>query len=603
MEQHNRPSLTAYAGILALFVLLTVVFTWPQVLSMDGVPSGDAYVFVNCYWLYLKALLSWQNPFLTDYIFYPQGVNLAFQSGTFGNFLLTLPVSLTAGPVAGVTASYLLTYLLAALFTFLLVHALTDDLPAAILAAVIYAFSYMHTGHNIRHLNVSSIHCLPMVLYALYRAMKGGAWGWAMVAGLFGGLTILTDQLQSIITAGASLVVVLWCLWNHAVLPMDLRGVVGRFGVMGFVALCVASPYLVALVKFMGQGGAALERGMFEVGGSNFFAGDLLGFVLHPRGYGMFSQTFAGWQASYGTPNQLFLGLIVIALLIYGVANRSCFRSYGVVWWAALVSLVLSLGPALHIGGCWQWFEDGSFIKLPFYYFSKLPLFAQIRTPDRFHIATGFAVALLAALALRALRQRVAVRHGATASTMVAVVLILAVVLEYLPASDQIFPGPVSATLTAIGREPGREPLLWLPLSRSSSFARNGQESSVKAMYYQTLHQKPILNGLLSRVSADQLRFGDPLLEAMVEAGNLDRMNSRDGVPLHRPEELDQICSAALEQHVRWNDLRQRYGFQYIVVQAPFDQPGWATSRYIECLTGQRLIPDLTGGLSHIGLR
>jgi len=584
-----------------LFTLVSVVFTWPLAANLNGVPAGDAFVFTHCFWLYKKALIAFQNPFFTNYIFYPEGVNLAFQSGTFGNFLLTLPVTLLAGPVAGVNISFLLTFVLASWFTYLLVYRITGDLLASLAAAFIYSFSFMHTGHGVSHLNISSIHCLPAVLYALFRTFEVRSWGWPVVAGIFSGLTVLTDQLQTILVAGASTAAFIWCLRNRRLLAFPIGGILARFVLIAVIGLAIASPYLVALFSFMDKGSAPLEQGIFDRGGANVFAADLLGFVMHPAGYGIFAKQFHELFPGFGNP-QPFLGVVVMLLLLWQAVSRRGGVIVKCLWISAGITFVLSLGPTLHIGGRWQWGGDGSFIKLPYFYIAKLPLFAQIRTPDRFHIVTSFAIAFLVAFALISLRKYLADRFSPKAGWIILGGVMLLMVAEYLPPRGVAHQVPDSEMLRTIGKEPDKAPLLWLPLSRASSFARNGMESSVKAMYYQTIHGKPILNGLISRVSSEQLEFNHPVLDMLVEAGNLDRQRVAGGTPTFEPGELDQVCSDAMRMRPLWSDLRKVYGFRHIVVQKPFDQPGWATNKYIECLTGQSLVEELQGGISYINL-
>jgi len=601
-QQHGQLTPAQYLTAITLLVVLTVIFTWPLAINLNGVPAGDAFVFTHCYWWFKKALFSLQNPFLTNYIFYPEGVNLAFQSGTFGNFLLTLPVTMLAGPVAGVNVSYLLTFILAALFTFLLAYRITEDFQSALIAAFLYSFSAMHTMRNVGHLNVCSIHCLPAVLYALHRTFAQRSWLWTVVTGVFLGITILTDQLQTIIVAGAAAAVLVWCLCNHQLLAMRLRDIVCHFALMAAVGLLVASPYLYALALFMGGGTASLERGMFDVGGSNVYSADLFGFVLHPPGYGAIGKQFKAWFPGIMEP-RAFLGLTVIVLLLVQAFSREKNRIVRILWLAAAVPFVLSLGPTLHVGGRWQWGADGLVIKLPFYYLANLPLFAQIRTPDRFHIATTFAVALIAAYGLMALRKFLADRCSVTTVRVIMATVMLLLVVEYLQPVGVAHQAPDSAVLKSMAREANSDPLLWLPLSRSSSFARNGLESSVKAMYFQTLHGKPILNGMLSRVSQERLEFNDPLLDLLVMAGNLDRMNAVGNNPNHTAGELDQVCQQALSQRSSWQTLKEKYRFRAVVIQAPFSQPGWATRRFIDCLTGQPLVEEPQSGLSFLSLQ
>ena len=108
--------------------------TFPLVLNMGNVAGGDRYVFLHAFWWFKKALLSLRNPFFTDYLLYPDGASLVFQSGTFSNFILTLPISLTAGVNTAANSSYILGYALSGYTASLLAFEPTGSKPSAVIA-------------------------------------------------------------------------------------------------------------------------------------------------------------------------------------------------------------------------------------------------------------------------------------------------------------------------------------------------------------------------------------------------------------------------------------------------------------------------------------
>lgn len=59
---------------------LFVIFTWPLTnnftSSFLAVPGGDSSQYVWDAWHFRKVLLAGQNPYLTDWVFYPQGTGL-----------------------------------------------------------------------------------------------------------------------------------------------------------------------------------------------------------------------------------------------------------------------------------------------------------------------------------------------------------------------------------------------------------------------------------------------------------------------------------------------------------------------------------------------
>lgn len=600
MQADHGRVLTArqHALVLLGIVVSAILLTWPLVLNLHSTPGGDAYVFTQSFWWYKKAFSSFANPFYTNYIFYPRGVNLAFQSGAFGDFLLTFPATFLAGPTVGVNIALLVTFILAAWFTFLLAHRLTGDLPASLVAAYVYAFSPFHFLHGGGHLNISSIHCLPAVLYALYRTFTDRTWRWAIITGIFGGITLMTDQFHTILVAAAGSMAVLWCMVNLRLLGMELRQVCGRLLVMLAVALLVALPYLHATVQFMKQSAGALRRGIFENGGANMFSGDLLAFILPPPGHPLFGKLFPGGHQALENPQQ-YLGWSVMALAL--AALILCWRTNRLVrilGAIALCTFIISLGTTLHVGGQWEW--NDKILKLPYYYLAQAPLFRDIRTPGRFQAATGFALALLAAYGVARLRHRFG-ETGRSAQYRLALYGLLALlVVEYLPPRLNFATVAESPALRSMSADNSIRAVLWLPLSRHSSFAKNGPESPGRAMYYQTMHEKPILNGLMTRVSDEQLDFNDFLLDRIVYSGELDRALYDGKAPVYSAEQMAMMCREAERLRPAWSELRQKLGLDAVVVQNPFNREHWLTRRYIECLTGRELVYEPQSELSYL---
>ena len=69
--------------ILAVYVLLAIVMTWPLVLRLNSHFAGqDIDVWLNPWatWWTKKAISEGQGLFYTNSIFYPEGVSLAFHS-------------------------------------------------------------------------------------------------------------------------------------------------------------------------------------------------------------------------------------------------------------------------------------------------------------------------------------------------------------------------------------------------------------------------------------------------------------------------------------------------------------------------------------------
>jgi hypothetical protein len=90
-----------------------------------------------------QALLEGENPYLTRYLFYPEHINLFWQTLSLPNALTVLPVALLAGPMVAFTL-VLLSFRLAGYVAYRLACALLADRFAALVAGFVFAFAPYH---------------------------------------------------------------------------------------------------------------------------------------------------------------------------------------------------------------------------------------------------------------------------------------------------------------------------------------------------------------------------------------------------------------------------------------------------------------------------
>jgi hypothetical protein len=177
------------------------------------------------------------------------------------------------------------------------------------------------------------------------------------------------------------------------------------------------------------------------------------------------------------------------ALALAFVARRA--RYPGATRWIvfAAVFAVLALGPYLRIAGYSAFTVFGLRIPLPYALLVSLPGFDVLRTPVRFMMIGGVAIAILCAWGLLALMARVPHRARLVGVAMTALVLV-----ECWPRlwPQQALP-PVPEFYQRLGRDPKAYAVLDLP----SAF--KDQDLGSLYMYYQMVHGKAIAWAYLSR--------------------------------------------------------------------------------------------------------
>lgn len=85
------------------YFLLAIILTWPTFLHLTthlpGDGGDDPALAWNLWWVKYALLNTGQNPFQTDFMFYPLGINLAFYTLTVLNAITALPLTLNFGVV------------------------------------------------------------------------------------------------------------------------------------------------------------------------------------------------------------------------------------------------------------------------------------------------------------------------------------------------------------------------------------------------------------------------------------------------------------------------------------------------------------------------
>jgi hypothetical protein len=179
-HQPGRLSLATHLLALGGYTALTVMLTYPVVLKLSSeVPGGgDAWANIWNLWWVKQALLDRHvNPFHTDMLYYPGGVNLYLHTLTLSAGLISIPLqSLGFNLIATYDLVLLLSFVLAGYGAFLLCHYLTANRWASFVGGAIFTFSPYHFAHLLGHMNLVSLQWIPFYVLVLLRALdsRGG---------------------------------------------------------------------------------------------------------------------------------------------------------------------------------------------------------------------------------------------------------------------------------------------------------------------------------------------------------------------------------------------------------------------------------------------
>jgi len=392
--------LMAFAAytLVALALLAPILPAFGAAIPGGPVAAVDGWQNVwNLWWVRL-ALFSGRDPFITDRLFFPEGVALHLQTLGLINGVLVLPVTAFWGPVAGYNAAMLLSLALGGLAGYALALRVCGAPRVAFVAGLIFTASPFHlTRIWDGQLELASLHWPALYALFLLRAVEDGRRRDAILAGVFLAFTGLSSWyyllFMGLYAPGFAL------LWSVG--PRDTRiaprQAVGQMGLSLLVGGLLLLPVLVPALRLALGSPGAVHR--FEGEEVLRRSANLLDFwlpsYLHPLwGAWLFERVRLGWHDYSGDWN-VALGYGTLALSALGAAWRPQ-RAWR---WLALAgaALVFALGPRLQIGP-WQ-----SSLPLPYALLETLPGVGLGRRPMLFTAVATIALTPPIALGLRAL--------------------------------------------------------------------------------------------------------------------------------------------------------------------------------------------------------
>ncbi|HCU95779.1 MAG TPA: hypothetical protein DHU96_24920 [Actinobacteria bacterium] len=396
---------------LAGFVAAGIAVTWPLATYLIGyLPSSrDTASYVWGFWWMARQVTHLSNPWFTNHMAAPVGVQLGFHTLMPLPGLLFTPITLVFGP----SASYnLMVLLVPGLLCYAMYRAARLWLPSAAGAAAAGAFfglSAMLTQQDWYHLNIAAgAMFLPMALEASVRLRRTPGRRQAIILGLVVGAAVLTDQESAVLAAIVTgLTLLPWLIRR----PSWTRLWPAALAVM--VATAIASLQLLVMAQevVLAHGGLAIPPHLLAVSYKQYGIGLPGMFSPTPRvadfGLGFLASPFLHGRDNEGMP---MFGTVLTVLALLGLAaawRRRSARLLGALWAGCAA---LALGTSLWIGKhqyfplsqSWQQVRVSGL--MPYTWFIRLPGLSSFREADRLAILGLVPAALLAGAAVNWIR-------------------------------------------------------------------------------------------------------------------------------------------------------------------------------------------------------
>ena len=535
--------------VLIWYVFITLLMTYPLVFHLTtNIPgdAGDGHQNLWNIWHFKKRLLNFQNPFYTNYLYYPIGVKLIFHTyGVFNN-LLVLPFN---NIVLAYNFIVLFSFVMSAMGMYFLSFYLTQDKFGSFIAGVIFSFCPYKFAHLLAgHLNLISTEWIPFyILYLIKTFKEPFNYKNIYLTSIFFLLTILCSYYY---TFYLMIFTILFLVFE----ARDKIFTKENF-LLIFLNLLLTLPILIMGFQ------AYLKGGLPKVGGYKKFSADLLAFFipspLHPI-FGTYVESFY-FKFQVGIAETIvFVGYTILGLFIYALLSSQRRR---LKFWliSALCFFILSLGPVLQI-------YRHSIFPLPHLPLRQMPLVSSFHTPSRFDIMLTLCLSIIVAYTMKVLLLKLSSKKR----FLISFIFFICIIFEYAA-----FPFPIDVwsssnlgcNLKRALRSSSRGSIFFIPFSESWRY-----EGGIR-MYLQTIFNRPMLGGYISRtppwlvnyyenapiigtikklargnqVSKERIIKDRELIEEMIRLYNIQYIV---GIKQFLNESLIEYCTTIFSQHV-----------------------------------------------------
>jgi hypothetical protein len=474
----------------------------------------DGYQNVwNLWWVDKSVRELHTLPWYTTFLHYPTGTTLVGHTLNPFNGLLAIGLLRVLSLVQTYNAIVVFSFVTGGVTAFWLCRKVTGSFGGSLLGGAIFTFSSFHFMHADGHLQLTALEWIPLFLLCWIRFCEQRTWGRAIAAALVLWLVVLCDLYYFAYCVIAGGLFVAWRAWVDREAFFLLRPSPAPL-LFGFVAPTLATSGVLL--------GALVYRHATDPFFGTHSPRQLSMDLLSPFVWGYYWRFREAvrplWSAlaPYVTEASVHIGWSVIGLAIYGWRQRSRITLKYATFWLLLIAFfgVMALGPNLKVGGYELKIGDGisvlgydrvNLLVLPYaVLWLVFPPWRLAGVPVRMMVMVQLASAVMASAGWQALMASPHRRRLAIASA-----LLVAITIEYLPYPLPVTSRAVPSYVTA---------LEGLPEGAVIDLASNGPQ----ALYYQTVHGKPIAFGYISRTptSVDQ---ADMALAGLITSGSWDR--------------------------------------------------------------------------------
>ena len=402
----SRP-VVRHLALLVIYLAAGIALTWPRVtyLHRHLLPeTRDVSGYVWDLWWVAHQIVHLGNPWFTNHMAAPVGIQLGFDTTMPLAGLIMAPVTLAFGPSAAFSVA---TIVLPGLLCYVMYRAARLWLaePGAIAAGALFGLSSMLAWQDWQHLNIAlGTLFLPMTLEAAVRLRRRPGLRQGVILGVVLGASLLINQESTVMAGLLAAVTLLPWLIRH---PSAAR--LRALAAGAVVALVIASPQLIVMIQQAVAGGASVNAHVLAHTGKNYGVGLYDLFAPSQRvgnfGLGSVATAAAGAAGRIGEGMPMF-GLVLTVLALFGLAVSWRRRSAWLLaaLWLGCAGLALGavpwIGKTPYVPLLGWWNGERVSLIMPYTWFMRIPWLSDLREADRFAILGLVGAVLLAGAAV-----------------------------------------------------------------------------------------------------------------------------------------------------------------------------------------------------------
>jgi hypothetical protein len=495
-----------------IYFIIFYLFTYPASIFFSThffADQDDGMQNVwNLWWVNKAVTQLHQLPWYTSYLHYPHGVSLLGHTLNPFNGFLGIILLRFLSLIQTYNFLVIFSFICSGLTMFLLAHYLTKSYWGSIIAGFIFTFSSYHFAHAGSHLQLVALEFIPLfILFWFILMTKPQPWIGIMTAFILFGV-ILCDYYYFLYCVLTACFIIIWFVYREKNIAFLFKNTY-LLPLAWFTAISTITilPLLISLISLH------IHDPLLGAHNARIYSLDFLALLI-PGGHWRFAHiTHFYWFNLPGNiqESSVHLGFPVVFMIIYTWFKKKCVDNRNLHLWflIGLFFLIMAFGPVFHIFGK----EISGAFPMPYTIFGKIfPLLRLAGVPVRMIVMTSLSAAIISAMGVKLLLRNISRRNLLFLSG-----LLLMLGVEYMPKAIPLTRVPVPQYVHVLKKLPGNKGVIDIIPEAGT------------ALFYQTIHEKPMTFGYIARIPTSVYAEYDRLIARINEIFNIHTsINSAD---------------------------------------------------------------------------